>query len=417
MVRASTIDDQVRTVAKDPLRILIVGGGIAGLTLARLLRERGLHPVVLERAEPDAAAGYMVALLPMVEPLLRELGLREAYAERSQGFQRYRIRGRHGQRLAEYQMQALLDVYGDYRGISRAKLLELLAFGDGTITYGATLGGIRQQHGRVEVDITTTSGTRQAEFDLVVVADGLRSRTRELLLDREHLEVFDAGWGGWVSWMPIDEEPGTGEELWGNDVFLGTYPVRDRFGIFLGGPRSISEPSATDFAAFARTRLGMPEGSARAARSERLNRALRATATASDCYYWQMVDTRAPRWAFDRVVLLGDAAAGFLPTAGIGAGMAMESAWVLAHHLESLCDGRDGDPVEMLRTYERAQRPRVEAAQANSRSLARLMFRGGTVYSAIRDLVTRLVPIRSALKPIRSLLEEQPDLDGTRQPE
>src|SRR5699024_8935368 len=97
---------------------------------------------------------------------------------------------------------------------------------------------------------------------------------------------------------------------------------------------------------------------------------------------------RAPRWTTRRTVLLGDAAAGFLPTAGIGAGMAMESAWVLATMLRSLLPTAEAGLVTdvtaarpdqanrvaadelaaTLARYEQEQRPRVETAQDTSRS-------------------------------------------------
>lgn len=416
MLRATTVDDQLANAANDPLRVLIVGAGMAGLTLAQLLRGRGLHPVLLDRAGADASRGYMLALLPLVDPLIRELGLTDEYLHRSQSFWYYRLRGRHGAMLREYEMGEMVSAYGNYQGISRAKLLELLALDGGDVTYGATVTALRQLDDRAEVAISEQAGRiwspgdRPAEFDLVVVADGLRSATRNLLLERRQVRDFDTGWGGWVTWMDSDERPGLGEELWGDDVFLGTYPVRDRMGIFLGGPRDRSQVGADSFAASARERLGVSVGSEKASLVPRVDRALSAVATSDDCYYWPMVDCRADRWTFDRALLLGDAAAGFLPTAGIGAAMAMESAWVLAHHLDRVIDRSDTDVPSALRAYERAQRPRVEAAQTNSRSLAGLMFRGGAVFSAVRDLATRVVPIRTALKPIRSLLEEKPDL-------
>jgi glycosyltransferase involved in cell wall biosynthesis len=52
-----------------------------------------------------------------------------------------------------------------------------------------------------------------------------------------------------------------------------------------------------------------------------------------ELFFWKLADQRAESWVKDRVVLLGDAAAAFLPTAGIGASMAMESAAVLADEL------------------------------------------------------------------------------------
>ncbi len=60
------------------------------------------------------------------------------------------------------------------------------------------------------------------------------------------------------------------------------------------------------------------------------------------------------------------------------------------------------------RPTERGQRPRVEAAQDASRSLARLMFRTGRPTTAARDVATRLVTLRAALGPILHLLADRP---------
>ncbi len=83
----------------------------------------------------------------------------------------------------------------------------------------------------------------------------------------------------------------------------------------------------------------------------------------------------------------------------------MESATVLAHCLRDV--SRDG-VAEALRAYERAQRPRVEAAQDNSRQLAKLMFRRSHALAVIRDLAVRLVPLSTVLQPIRKLLDDMP---------
>ena len=85
--------------------------------------------------------------------------------------------------------------------------------------------------------------------------------------------------------------------------------------------------------------------------------------------------------------------------------MAMESAWVLAGLLAGATP--DGVP-DVLHRYEQAQRPRVEAAQANSRRLARLMFLRSRTLSAVRNTVARFLPLRAALRPIVELLQRQP---------
>lgn len=137
-----------------------------------------------------------------------------------------------------------------------------------------------------------------------------------------------------------------------------------------------------------------------------MDRVLAEAADGRESYYWPLVDRRSDTWTVGRVGLVGDAAAGFLPTAGIGAGMAMESAWVLA---ERLADCEPGRVEAALADYERAQRPRVEAAQGNSRGLARLMFNESAAAAAVRDTATRLLPLSVALRPIRKLLESRPE--------
>ncbi|UUO03011.1 FAD-dependent monooxygenase [Mycolicibacterium novocastrense] len=138
-------------------------------------------------------------------------------------------------------------------------------------------------------------------------------------------------------------------------------------------------------------------------------------ATDPDPYYWSLTDCRAPRWTTGHTVLLGDAAAGFLPTAGVGAGMAMESAWVLSRMLRHAPRIALG---ELLRAYEHAQRPRVEAAQDNSRQLAKVMFRRSRTLAVARELAMRVMSVERALRPIQRLLQQQPDpealVDGVR---
>src|SRR5690606_6125719 len=122
--------------------------------------------------------------------------------------------------------------------------------------------------------------------------------------------------------------------------------------------------------------------------------ALAAVTAEPDPYYWPLDDARTTRWTTPHTVLLGDAAAGFLPTAGIGAGMAMESAWMLAR---MLAHAPEVDLPALLTEYERVQKPRVEAAQGNSRALARLMFRRSRTLAVVRAWVMRAMSVTVAL--------------------
>lgn len=399
MFIATPVAEQIACVQQDRLRVLIVGAGVAGLTLAQALRADGLHPVLIERAADHADTGYMLALMPMVDPMLRQLGVREQYRARSVEFGRYVAHGRHGQLLREYAIEALMSHYGDYRGITRGELMRVLASRGSAVSYSTTLQSMSQTYGAAHVFLRDVDRTHASDFDAVVVADGLHSATRERLLLQEQVEIYDSGWGGWVAWMDNDaEHADRGDEVWGTDFFLGIYPVKGRAGVILGCHRDEQPKGARAFVAHVRRQLR--------GHHAWFEHALAAVESEGHPYYWKFTDCRSAQWAIGRAALLGDAAAGFLPTAGIGAGMAMESAGVLARRLVS---SDRANVAAALRDYERAQRPRVEAAQANSRSLAKMMFRRSRVAAWLRDLIAPMLSLEVALRPVRKLLDDLPE--------
>lgn len=403
MLIETDLEDQLSSPQHDRLRVLIVGAGVAGLTLAALLRRGGLHPVLVEKRGPASHPGYMLALTPTADTILNDLDVRDEYLARSRPVSRYAFASHRGRRLRSDDLGGLLSSYGDYRGIERGALLEVLATGGIPITHRTSVAAIEVEPASATARATTARATfagttAAASFDLIVAADGIGSDTRSLL-PTGALDGVRTGWGGWVGWC--DSADDSVEELWGDGFFLGVYPVLGRLGVFLGGPEDATRVGPARFADA--VRAAAPE------LDERLRGAVAAIAHDPDPYFWPLSDVRSERWVTPGAVLLGDAAAGFLPTAGIGAGMAMEAAWMLGRMLV----GADRDGLTaVLAEWERTERPRVEAAQANSRALARLMFRRGRVTAGLRETVMRVVPLRAALGPIIRLVATQPDPDA-----
>ncbi|MDV3125039.1 FAD-dependent monooxygenase [Mycobacterium sp. 21AC1] len=398
MFTPENVADQYERAAADDLRILVVGAGIAGVTVAQLLRADGRHPVLIERSSDGGHPGYMLALMPMVDRALDDLGVRDSYRAASVALDRYGLRSHTGRMLRVDPMEALLDRFGDYRGIARGALIDVLSGTDCAVTCYSTLTALTEQSGVTQVQVTTAGVTREFEFDLVIIADGIRSSTRDLVLGGHRVGETDTGWAGWVAWAPTDTDPQLGEELWGAGFFVGTYPVLEQIGVFVGGPRADMTVGPAAYADRIRRELKTV--------APRVDIALRAVAEDPDPYFWSLTDCRAPEWHNGHTVLLGDAAAGFLPTAGIGAGMAMQSAWVLSRLLRRA----PTTPLdELLPAYEAMQRPRVAAAQDNSRRLAKIMFRRSSGLAVLRDLAMRTASVESVLGPIQRLLSEQPD--------
>lgn len=431
MIIAATVNEQLKHVDSDEPRILIVGAGIAGITLAQLLRGRGMHPTLIDRSADsgrmigDNRAGYMLALMPMVDPIIEELECREAYLEASVGIDRYIAHAHTGKVLRQDHLGDLLADFGDYRGISRSALLDVLTGSDCPIAFGTTVTGLSGDGATVTLAREGQGGQKKGhgreqvlDFDAVDIADGMNSHTRRLVTrelaaiatsDSDGTAVAGSGtpspvstvdttWGGWVCWAEADDDQGAVDEIWGDGFFLGIYPVKGAVGVFLGCPDTRQPLGPRRFAAEVRSRLTML--------TPRIDACLTAVEEAEAPFFWPLRDSRAHRWRHGRAALLGDAAAGFLPTAGIGAGMAMESAGVLADELSSLTTGPGA--FAALERFEARQRPRVEAAHDNSRSLARLMFGRSRLFAFGRDQAFRFISIRTALKPILHLLESPP---------
>ncbi len=393
MTRPTSLSNQLVAQQEDSTRILIVGAGVAGITLAKLLRSAGHHPVLVERGDQGEAPGYMLGLLPFVDPVMRRLGVESAYLQGSVGMHRYLLRGATGRRVREYSLDHALERFGWYRGIAREVLLDVIAGDELPVTFGCTITGLTQDERGVRASLDEAGSRHESMFHAVIGADGLHSSVRDLVLAPGDISRVDTGWGGWVAWADADDRPELYEETWGDGFFVGIYPVLGRTGVFVGGPRSLTAdgPAAT----VARVRHALRD------RNARTDRALAAV---GDGYYWAFGDARSSHWTTGRIALLGDAAAGFLPTAGIGASMAMESAAVLA---DRLADATSDQVVGAHTAYENDQRGRVERAQDASRQLARVMFRSGRLFTRTRDLAARAISFERAFGPTLRLLADR----------
>lgn len=361
------------------LDILIVGAGVAGLTCAALLEKQGCRSTIVERQSRQHFndRGYMLGLLPLGGRVLNQLDLRSDYYSHSVEMDQYEIHAEDGRLIQRYPLDFINRDFGSYRGISRQELINLLrsAIKHSDLMFDTTVDEIRHLDQQVDVRLSSQQTRR---FDLVIIADGLHSTTREQILNKGEIDYSDTHWGGWIAWL---ERSGDNvyREYWGASSFMGLYPVRQRIGVFLGGPvEHIRSLGIREFIARERSAID--------ADASLLHKALDALVADPDPYFWSFQDCKCRHWTRDRTVLLGDAAAGFLPTAGVGASMAMDSAAALVDEL-SRSDGEHLDYA--LKLYVNRQRQRVESAQEDSRQLGRMMFVKSSMVARIRDYAMR----------------------------
>ena len=377
------------------MRVLIVGAGIAGLTLSALLSQRGIRPQLVDRAPDFNAAGYMLALFPMGNRVLHGLRAFDSFLATSEPMDIYTMCNGHGEPMQTFDIAGALAKFGVTRQLARADLLQILrdAAPGVPLEMGVRITQLVDHGEEVEALADTRSLGR---FDLVVGADGIHSMVRRHVAG--DIEMRPTGWGGWVWWAPAAAAPhSTVTEYWGAGRFVGIYPIRDKIGVIAAGPiDEIGHERIGGSGARLAELFADYKGVARAPFDA-------MPANDKDMFFWNLEDCRAPYWSKGRIVLMGDSACAFLPTAGVGASMAMESAAVLADELSRT----DAKGLSLaLQHYETRRRKRAEGAQTASRRIASLMFVKSTPLAWGRDQLMKFYSIEEFAKEIEKSLAE-----------
>jgi 2-polyprenyl-6-methoxyphenol hydroxylase-like FAD-dependent oxidoreductase len=364
----------------------VVGAGVAGLTVAARLIRAGRPVRVVEQERFRSDRGYAIGLYPLGTRVIDELGLGAALEARSLAVGRYRLADVDDAEIQSFDMSALTSAAGPMRMLERAALLEILGRGSsGRVSYGVRVRSLVEEDASVSVSFTDGSS---GSFDALIACDGAASETRDIFGEPAR---YDSEWELWTWWAPtipaLPFEPTTVHEWWGPRCFAGTYPAPERTMCVVGGPRTLTRMTG------AREFL-LEHAPSLAERVPSLDESL---VDSDRAYRWSMRDARSATWARGRIALCGDAATGFLPTAGVGASVALRSAWVLA---DELLSAEPATVPTSLASYERRCRRMAEQSQSASRRLARVMFLRHARLDRPRRAIARRYPAARLLRQI-----------------
>ncbi len=376
------------------MRVLIVGGGISGLTLAGLLQQRGFRPTVAERAPEYGSVGYIIVLWPSGSRILKGLGLYRKLLDTGLPFSRYNVWNEKGEMLRSYSVETVTEKYGPMISIYRPELINILreAVDPESIRMNTTVEKIRQT--RDEVFVTFSDG-REESYDLVVGCDGVRSKTRSMVFG--HVPLTYSGMKGWSFWVKSNlHKTAHIAEYWGTGKFLGVWPTKGRLSVFtsIRCPEGTPEPLEGRLSRIEEHFKGfggiVPD-------------ILAGLDDESQIYCDDYNDLRMDKWYKGRVVLSGDSAHAVLPTAGGGVSMAIESAAVLADEL-SRADSKY--IAQAFESYESRRRPRVIKIQDQSRMMGKVAFADSRILSYMRNFVMRFYSNKLHIKYWDSMLKE-----------
>jgi 5-methylphenazine-1-carboxylate 1-monooxygenase len=342
--------------------VIIIGGGIGGLTLALALHRAGIACRVYESAPDIKPIGVGVNLLPHATRELAALGLEAALARVAVTTRDATFFNRFGQLIYNEPLgrHAGYDwpQFSIHRGDLHAALVEAVAQRLGPDRLHLDWHCLRVEQDERGVIVQFRDGLsgddRPPQRGAIVVGcDGIHSAIRKQLYPNEGGPIYSGVnmWRGLTRWPPILSGASMTRIGWLATGKMVIYPIRDNIDA-QGGQlinwvfeietpkyrkRDWNRPGRLEdfFAAVADWQFDWLDVPA----------FLRAADVVLE---FPMVDQDPlPRWSFERMTLLGDAAHPMYPRGSNGAGQAILDARALAD-----CLATADDPVQALKAYE-----------------------------------------------------------------
>jgi 2-polyprenyl-6-methoxyphenol hydroxylase-like FAD-dependent oxidoreductase len=356
-----------------PRHVEIAGAGIAGLTTACVLAQRGWSVRVHERAGElrEMGAGIYLKINSLV--VLKELGVLPMIRQLGETLERGVVTGRGGRELAKRpplrKGETIVVLRADlHRALAEHAQALGVEFRTNSQVVSARPEGVLQ---------LSTGETLKA--DLIVGADGFRSAVRDSL----DLLGGSRGLPEGAIRILVPRRPGEREglttEQWSGDCRLGIVPcsVNDLYLYMIGPanhPRASILPVDRDFWI-----ERFPE-----------ERDVISRITPGTGRYDVLHMVAVKGWCKGRVAIIGDAVHAQPPNLGQGAGMAISNASALGKAL----DDNHADVAEALREWERDRRPLTDEVQRWSYRYGLIFYAlpaGGGVGEAMRASLIRMI--------------------------
>ncbi|OLP44992.1 FAD-dependent oxidoreductase [Rhizobium oryziradicis] len=352
------------------MKVLVIGGGFAGMTAALQLSRQGFEVDLVEIDAGWRSYGAGISLHGSTLRVLRDLGLIDRFLEEGFVSDGVNLRGPDDSVLVTLPTPRVAgaDIPGG-GGIMRPALAKILSeavrASTTKVRLGMTFSEIVQGDDRVHV--TFGDGSSDT-YDLVVGADGLYSAVRRNIFPEAPKPRF-IGQSVWRAVLPRPESIDTVNMWMGPNLKVGLNGVnKDQAYLFLTEDRPTN-----DFVA--------PEALVENLRSllERfsspiIRRIASELSAEHQIIYRPLEQMLLPRpWFKGRVVLIGDAVHATTPHLAAGACIGIEDAMVLAEEL-----GQTGDVGSALAAFEARRWERCRMVVENSGQLADIEINGGS---------------------------------------
>ena len=336
--------------------ILIVGGGIGGLTLALELHRAGIACRVLESAPEIKAVGVGINLLPHATRVLTELGLQEALAKVAVETQEAAFFNRFGQLIYREPLGRRAGYPWPQYSIHRGDLQKILVdavrsrLGADRLQLGYHCEGFSQDREAVALQFRERAAVRGRA---AIACDGIHSMIRKQLYPQEGEPRYSGVnmWRGVTRWKPVLTGASMVRAGWLKGGKLVHYPIRNHVDAegrqLVNWLWEIETPSYKRWDWNRQAKVEDFIAGVEAWKFDWLDVPAFFRAAEVVLEYPMVDKDPLPAWSFGRVTLLGDAAHPMYPRGSNGAGQAILDARSLTTHLAGT-----QDVAAALKAYE-----------------------------------------------------------------
>ena len=369
------------------MRVAINGAGIAGTALAYWLAKLGHEVLLVERAPQLRTGGFVLNLWGIGYDALERMGLLPKLLELQHHSDELRMVDRAGRTRGGYPSSVLLKLAkGRMASLARADIAAAI-YGslDGRVEtlFGDSIIAVDDDGTRVRVEFERSTAR---DVDLVIGADGLHSRVRQLVFGPDASYEYPMGCHV-ASFEVPGYRPRNGNTYVAHTApgrYVARFPMRDDRMLFFVLLRDVHLKGRVP-ASHAERRAALTEALADIGwESEAI---LSALEQVDEIYFDSISQIRMDAWAKGRVALIGDAAACPSLIAGEGAGFALAQAYVLAGELH-----RHGDDTEAaIARYQARMHAVVARKQKHAESLVASFVPRTALGVRMRDYATLLM--------------------------
>jgi 2-polyprenyl-6-methoxyphenol hydroxylase-like FAD-dependent oxidoreductase len=341
-------------------KVLIVGGGLGGLSLGIALSRVGIEAEIVELNQEFNVYGVGIIQQANALRALDALGVAAETMRRGSPYGKVKMCAATGFQFAEIGSPPLAH-YPTHNGISRKILHDVLleaAIANGvTFRMGLTINEIENEASHVGVKF---SDNTEGVYQLVVAADGVYSKVRELVFGTYTPQYINSSVWRYAFKRPVELE--TGYMFFGKKTKLGLIPMTtDTMYMFVVSSEGEDNPFIPQDERVARLKAYVSDFSA-----PMVQGIVEQITDAKGIIYNPLKTLFVEgAWYKNRVVMIGDAAHSTIPQLGSGAALAIEDAVVLAEEL-----AKDQSVEDVLAAYQARRYQRCKTIVDVSNTLA-----------------------------------------------